>query len=65
MSSSQLKRAEHAIEQVRSNGCMPPEAIDALTEIVDLVRSIESRVSVLETSSPKPPTSQMDLPNRT
>jgi hypothetical protein len=62
MPSSQLKRAEQAIQAIRDQSELPPEAADALQELVDAVRTIESRVSIENqgrTSSIK----QMDLPN--
>jgi hypothetical protein len=48
MPSSQLKRAERAIEAIRDQGELPLEAADALKELVDIIRSIEDRVSALE-----------------
>jgi hypothetical protein len=48
MPSSQLKRAERAIEAIRDQAELPPEAADALQELVDIIRTIEDRVSALE-----------------
>jgi hypothetical protein len=48
MPSSQLKRAERAIQAIRDQAELPPEAADALQELVDIVRAIEDRVSSLE-----------------
>lgn len=48
MSSSQLKRAEQAIQKIRDQSELPSEASDALQELVDVVRVIESRISALE-----------------
>jgi hypothetical protein len=48
MPSSQLKRAERAIEAIRDQAELPLEAADALQELVDIIRSIEDRVSALE-----------------
>jgi hypothetical protein len=48
MPSSQLKRAERAIQMIRDQAELPPEAADALQELVDIVRTIEERVSTLE-----------------
>ena len=48
MPSSQLKRAERAIQAIRDQAALPPEAADALQELVDIVRTIEDRVSTLE-----------------
>jgi hypothetical protein len=43
MPSSQLKRAERAIETIRIQSELPPEAADALQELVEAIRTIESR----------------------
>ena len=43
---------------------MPPEAADVLQELVDVVRTIEGRVSQLEGKGLPHPTDQMELPNR-
>jgi hypothetical protein len=48
MPSSQLKRAERAIQAIRDQAELPPEAADALQQLVDIVRAIEDRVSWLE-----------------
>jgi uncharacterized membrane protein YccC len=48
MPSSQLKRAERAIQTIRDQAELPPEAADALQEIVDVIRTIEGRLSTLE-----------------
>jgi hypothetical protein len=48
MPSSQLKRAERAIQAIRDQAELPPEAADALQELVDVIRTIEGRVSSLE-----------------
>jgi uncharacterized membrane protein YccC len=44
----QLKRAERAIQAIRDQAALPPGAADALQELVDIVRTIEDRVSTLE-----------------
>jgi hypothetical protein len=64
MSSSQLKRAERAIQAIRDQAELPPEAADALQELVDVVRTIEGRLSSLEGKGRPHPTEQMELPNR-
>ena len=51
MPGSQLKRAERAIQAIRDQSELPPEAADALTELVDAVRYIEVRLSALEGKS--------------
>jgi hypothetical protein len=64
MPSSQLKRAERAIHAIRDQTGLPPETADALQELVDVVRTIEGRLSLLEGKGHPLPTGQMDLPNR-
>ena len=48
MPSSQLKRAERSIQAIRDQSEMPPDAADALQELVDAIRTIESRLGALE-----------------
>ncbi len=62
MPSSQLKRAERAIQAIRDQAELPPEAADALQELVDAVRTIETRLATIEQGRPSP-TKQMNLPN--
>jgi uncharacterized membrane protein YccC len=64
MPSSQLKRAEQAIAMIRDQNELPREAADALQELVDVVRAIEGRLSMLEGKGRLRPTAEMDLPNR-
>jgi hypothetical protein len=64
MPSSQLKRAERSIKAIRDQSEMPPDAADALQELVDAIRTIESRLGALENRERPHPTGQMDLPNR-
>jgi uncharacterized membrane protein YccC len=64
MPSSQLKRAERAIQAIRDQAAIPPETADALDELVDAVRSIEGRLSALEGRSHPRSTAEMELPNR-
>jgi hypothetical protein len=64
MPGSQLKRAERAIQTIRDQAELPPEAADALTELLDAVRAIEGRLSALEGKEPPHPTEAMALPNR-
>jgi hypothetical protein len=45
MPSSQLKRAERAIQTIRDQAELPPETADALQEIVDVIKTIEGRLS--------------------
>jgi hypothetical protein len=42
MPSSQLKRAERAIQAIRDQAELPPEAADALEELVDVVGTMET-----------------------
>jgi uncharacterized membrane protein YccC len=64
MPSSQLKRAERAIQTIRDQAELPPETADALQEIVDVIRTIEGRLSALEGKGHLRPSREMDLPNR-
>jgi len=64
MPSSQLKRAERAIQTIRDHAEIRPETADALQEIVDVIRIIESRLSALEGKGHLRPSAEMDLPNR-
>jgi uncharacterized membrane protein YccC len=64
MPSSQLKRAERAIQTIRDQAELPPETADALQEIVDVVRTIEGRLSVLEAKGHPRSSTEMELPNR-
>ena len=61
---AQLKRAERAIERIREQAELPPETAIALQELVDVVRNIEDRLSVLEGKGRINPTAEMGLPNR-
>ena len=63
MPSSQLKRAERAIQTIRDQAELPPETADALQEIVDVIRTIEDRLSTLEDKGQMRPSAEMDLPN--
>ena len=64
MPSSQLKRAERAIQTIRDQAELPPETADALQEIVGVVRTIEDRLSVLEAKGHPRSSAEMELPNR-
>ena len=64
MPSSQLKRAERAIQTIRDQGELPPETADALQEIVDVIRTIEGRLSAVEGKGHLRPSAEMELPNR-
>jgi uncharacterized membrane protein YccC len=63
MPSSQLKRAERAIQTIRDQAELPPETADALQEIVDVIRTIEGRLSTLEGKGNPRPSAAMELPN--
>jgi hypothetical protein len=63
MPSSQLKRAERAIKMIRDQAELPPETADALQEIVDVIRTIEGRLSTLEGKGHLGPSAEMELPN--
>jgi uncharacterized membrane protein YccC len=64
MPSSQLKRAERAIQTIRDQAELPPEAADALQELVDVIRTIEGRLSALEGKGNARATDEMELPDR-
>jgi prefoldin subunit 5 len=64
MPSSQLKRAERAIQTIRDQAELLPEAADALQEIVDVIRTIEGRLSTLEGKGHLRPSAEMELPNQ-
>jgi hypothetical protein len=64
MPSSQLKRAERAIQTIRDQGELPPETADALQELVDVIRAIEGRLSALEGKGNARPADAMNLPNQ-
>jgi uncharacterized membrane protein YccC len=64
MPSSQLKRAERGIQTIRDRAELPHETADALQEIVDVIRTIEGRLSALEGKGHLRPSAEMELPNR-
>jgi hypothetical protein len=64
MPAIQLKRAKRAIEKIREQAELPPETAIALQELIDLVRTIESRLTALEGKGRIHPTAEMGLPNR-
>jgi hypothetical protein len=67
MPTSQLKRAERAIQAIRDQAELPSEAADALEGLVDVVGTMENRVAALEGLEGKGrphPTAQMHLSNR-
>jgi hypothetical protein len=64
MPATQLKRAERAGERIREQAELPPETAVALQELVDVIRNIEDRLSVLEGKGSIHPTAEMALPNR-
>ena len=66
MPGSQLKRAEKSIEAMRADLHTPKtaEATEALQDLVDALRAVESRLAALEGKGRLRPTAEMDLPNR-
>jgi hypothetical protein len=62
MPSSHLKRAERAIQTIRDQAELPLETADALQELVDVVRNIESRLSTLEGKGKSHPTELAPVP---
>lgn len=63
MLNAQLKRAERAISLTRERAELPPEAADALDELVGAAKAVEVRLAKLEAKG-HAPTARMDLPNR-
>lgn len=64
MLSSQLKRAERSIQTIRDQGELPPEAADALQDLVEVIRAIEGRLSAPESKGHGRPVDAMELPNQ-
>jgi hypothetical protein len=64
MPANQLKRAEQAIVSLREAGELPPKATIALSELVEVVRNIDKRLTVLESKGRISPAAAMGLPNR-
>jgi hypothetical protein len=64
MPNAQLKRTERAISLIRERDGLPPEAADALEELVGAAKALESRLSKLEDKGHVAPTASMDLTNR-
>jgi hypothetical protein len=63
MPSSNLKRAERAIQSIRDQAELPPETADALQELVDVARNMDGRLSALE-SKGKPHPNDKQLKKR-
>jgi hypothetical protein len=49
---------------IREQAELPPETAQAMEEIVEALRIVDRRLAALEKGGHKPPTSQMELPNR-
>ncbi len=66
MPGSQLKRVEKSIEAMRADPHTPKtaETTEALHDLVDALRAVESRLAALEGKGRLRPTAEMDLPNR-
>jgi hypothetical protein len=64
MPANQLKRAEQAIERIRDAQELPPKATIALSELVEVVRNIDKRLTVLEGKGRISPVAETGLPNR-
>jgi hypothetical protein len=62
MSSSQLKRAERAMQSIRDQTELPPETAEALDALVDVIRTIEGRLSALERQGHPHPTELVPVP---
>ena len=48
MPSSQLKRAEKGLAEMRENKESPPEIPDTIEELVQAIRAVERRLAMLE-----------------
>jgi hypothetical protein len=64
MAANQLNRVERAIAKVREQVELPPETAIALEEILESIRNIEDRLSLMESKGRIHPTAEMGLPNR-
>jgi predicted fused transcriptional regulator/phosphomethylpyrimidine kinase len=64
MQQEELKRAERAVEKIRERAELAPEITTALESIVEAVRKLDGRLSVLEGKGRIHPTAEMSLPNR-
>jgi hypothetical protein len=64
MAANQLKRAERAIETIREQAELPPEAIITVQRVFEVVQNIENRLSLVEGEGRIHPTAEMGLPNR-
>jgi hypothetical protein len=62
MPSSQLKRAERAIQSIRDQAELPPETAEALDALVDVIKTIECRLSALERQGHPHPTELVPVP---
>jgi|HubBroStandDraft_6_1064221.scaffolds.fasta_scaffold4092733_1 hypothetical protein len=51
MPATQLKRAQRSIELMQAKGSLLPETVDALKELMDIIRAIEQRLTILENNS--------------
>jgi hypothetical protein len=60
MSNAQLKRAEYALAEIRENGEIG--TANAMQELIDIVRTLEGRISDLEREGRAKPAKAMDLP---
>jgi hypothetical protein len=58
MSIAQLKRAEHAIAEIRESG--ETGTANVMQELIDIVRTLEGRIADLEGRAK--PSKAMDLP---
>jgi hypothetical protein len=48
MPSSQLKRAEKGLAEMREKQESPPETADTIAELIDAIRALERRLAILE-----------------
>jgi hypothetical protein len=60
MSNAQIKRAEHAIADIRAGG--EAGTANAMQELIEIVRMLEGRIADLEREGRAKPAKAMDLP---
>jgi pyridoxal biosynthesis lyase PdxS len=60
MSNAQIKRAEHAIAEIRERG--ESGTADTMQELIEIMRTLEGRIADLERENRAKPAKAMDLP---
>jgi hypothetical protein len=64
MPCEELKIAARAVETIKQRADLPVEITPVLETIIDAMRNIDGRLSVLEGKVRIQPTAEMGLPNR-